>query len=155
LFGTYKPDTELTKTSLLVEVLSRHLRETESGLQLHWLHQLNDPHGGIIDIALYVSREDDSPWIPVGVIEVGLFSAPSKAPSKQYQAVAYGINIAGQLNSEHRGLLVAELLLERNGMINPSVKLHSLAPALKFETTKNKIWDAPVWEGVIHFLMLK
>jgi hypothetical protein len=147
LFGVYKAfPSELTESSLLAQELGQHLKRPEGGGRLRWFHQLKDRTGGIIDIALYVSEEQDSAWIPVGVIEVGFADGTPKSS----QAAAYGINVAGQLNSEHRGLLVAELLLDHEHK-NHLIKLRALAPALKSEVKhkneKDQIWYAPVWEG--------
>jgi len=143
LFGRSRPCAhESRETSLITESLCRGLGTVDETVQLKWMHQLTDCGKGFMDIVLYVSCEDKT-WIPVGIIEAG-FIGNNK---KKWQSRSYGINISHQLASAQQGLLVAELLLDRNYTSDPKISLGSLAPARTYEKKKGRMWTASIWSG--------
>jgi len=144
-FGAHGPYAqELRESSLIVESLCRNLSTLDDDTELRWFHQLPDSIGGLMDVALYVSSpEENAPWIPVGIIEVGF----RKKKNKEWQSQSYGINIAPQLMSVERGLMVAELLLDRNHSTKPSLTLRSLAPGRKWENLGGKLWSTTIWKS--------
>jgi hypothetical protein len=133
-----KPHGEISMTAMLTEVVARTLNSSEHGLR--WYHQLQDPAGGVVDVALYAVREKgyaQGLQIPCAIFEAGLNQSRD---SKRWQTFAYLINQSHLLDTPSQALLSVELILNFNHR-------HSLSLRCATVTGQRALWNSTIWRG--------
>ncbi len=147
-FGLFRNEysvkrSELFFTSVLASKLGTLIQEV-GGRPACWLHQVPDRSDGKIDVCLYAEC-DKLTWAPICLLEFGL---KCSSKDKQYQTLAYDVNLSPQLLDGHVCLAVEVILsptdISNLSPVNGWMRLSGVRLAQGKKVGVVQLWEGPL-----------